>query len=229
MERLIPKIMDCDSANFNNLIGIRVFDKLDYALDFIDGKFRTHSLSYYSKSEFCDESRFDENEENFEQLISVDLNKDNQIYKNLFNGEYVVIRNDLLKKDFKLLENPMIYFNEKLKNNVLCVYCLSIKELYEMSSNDINNLFNDIKSKGKYVVVFKLQDLYRNILENCKDFMMCGKIIYSDKWSSHPFIKKECYKNEREFRFLFKSTSEYIDYKIKPLKPLLFSNIDHIF
>lgn len=218
------KITNTTDLNvLNGILGFKFFKEEKYAKDFQSGKFRTMPLSYYSKQEHSNQPFYDPNEGVCSYVIPIDIKKEIQKIHYLDGSENIFLakaaEDEANKSGYSIKDSYLVY-----EKNLNChVFCFAWSYF-----EDVENLFSqsdvvqDLTKFGKYCVAFSIRDFFDACLKN-NDIILGSNVIYKDGLSNHFSIKKTCYKNEHEFRFLFKNTEENaVFHETKPIKTILF-------
>lgn len=199
-----------DLKIFNGLIGFRAFDKEKYADDFIKGKFRTMPINWYSKIESLDDHRCDPEEGLCTYIKKIDLNKKYQIFKHLDGKEFVFFTQEAekyLNQRGETLKDSFLEYKVPLSNHILCFSWCYYENLDEVFKD--GKVLRELKRLGDYIIWFPIKELFVKCCQDKKyKLFCCSDIKYNDSLSNHFLVKKEIYKNQREFRFMFMESND---------------------
>lgn len=193
-----------------------VFEKEEYAKSFMDGNIWTQPSSSYAVCK-KEDVRFDKNEGLFEDLLHISLSNPMLEYRRL--GTNINILSGEICKDYGCRDAYM-----QLSGNYNC-NILSITYLDQLIADDthnINVIMNSLKF-GKHIVVFDFYELQSKLRE--VEHVYFHPVIYDNKYSLGPFVKRKKYEFDQEIRFIFPYIHEkgYI-IKIPPLNNRLLIN-----
>lgn len=188
----------------------RVFDKKEYAEEFLNGNIWTQPISQHSINK--NNPRYDKNEGIFEDLVEIKAGMGTYRYTKL-GVDYVFLVNEILK-DFGEKE-ASLYIQGQYNSNSLSTTYIDIDN--KTKSTDV--ITNSLKF-GKYFVVFDFKSLSIPLL---KYRIIVDFIKYNNKLSKGPFVKNQKYSLEQEIRILFPKISEYGKiFKIPPINGKMF-------
>lgn len=188
----------------------RVFDKKEYAEEFLNGNIWTQPISQHSINK--NNPRYDKNEGIFEDLVEMKAEMGTYHYTKL--GVDCVLFVDKILKDFEEKE-ASLYIQGQYDSNSLSITYIDIDN--ETRSLDV--VGNSLKF-GKYFVVFDFKSLFVPLLKYGAIFDF---IKYNNKLSKGPFVKNQEYSLEQEIRILFPKISEHGKiFKIPPINGKIF-------
>lgn len=165
MNRLPLRILevDKDSMVFSDLVGVRVFDKLKYAQDFIKGNYITHHLKWYSNKETAGPYRQDDCEGWMEILDdTVDWSQPIYRYTDIFDGKERVFLSSAAKADMEsqglhVPTDAILYMRYMIDCNALCLYNFRTSDMDFLNHISIvDRSLENMKKKGLYAAIFRL-------------------------------------------------------------------------
>lgn len=188
----------------------RVFDKKEYAEEFLNGNIWTQPISQHSINK--NNPRYDQNEGIFEDLVKIKAEMGTYHYTKL-GVDYIFFVNEILK-DFGEKE-ASLYIQGQYDSNSLSTTYIDI----DNKTRSLDVVENSLKF-GKYFVVFDFKSLSIPLL---KYRIIVDFIKYNNKLSKGPFVKNQKYSLEQEIRILFPKISEYGKiFKIPPINGKMF-------
>lgn len=190
---------------FNGLVGFKFFDREEYAREFLQGRFITRPADYYSREENSKNPSYDPEEGFVSYIAEIDTSQPHQIFHHLDGKNYVFmgeLAKEALKKDNKDINDYLLCYKAPLSNHIFCFAWCYYNDVENIFSNE--DVLKELKTFGNYVVRFSVKEFFKK----CSDeqgyrLLGGGPVFYSDSLSNHFLIKKERYKNQHEFRFLY--------------------------
>lgn len=193
-----------------NRVFYRVFEKEEYARSFMKGNIWTQPSSAHAESCKKGNIRFDKNEGLFQDLLHISLSTPIIEYRRL--GTNINILAGEICKDYDFKDTYI-----QLSGNYNCnTLSITYFDRYIVDdTHNINVIRNSLKF-GKYIVVFNFYELQLKLKE--VEHVYFQPVIYDNKCSLGPFVKRKKYELDQEIRFIFPYINErgYI-IKIPPL------------
>lgn len=204
----MQKLIDGTSCLF-----LKFFDKKEYAIDFLNGKFRIFNPKEYKNENFT--PLYDASEGKIFEVFKIDTSKKQQCI-NFWDGTQFVLFNEEAINNGYNIKNGDYLITEKEPNiNIFC--CAFITDT--MTTEEIHKLFTYYrKNKKIYCVMFDIYDFLYNITK-AGYTISHGEVLYSNDKKPNPFVKPVEYSIENEYRIAFvNNKNDYTDIKINKFK-----------
>lgn len=177
----------------------RVFDKMEYATDFVNGNIFIKSVQEFQNVATAG-VRGDENEGKFQDIVDI-CTSDNVFYSKL--GNRILIETNEMIRNFNLRLYDRLLLNSTYCYRILCCSYVDLND----DKNAIYKVLKHCSKFGKYFVFFDFAELSYKL--NNVISVIGSSIEYSDDTLLHPFVKKKKFSQENEYRFLFLPSNEH--------------------